>query len=117
MTDKGGPNVSEFDEALDSGRTFDEPWQAEAFALTVALHRGNVFSWPEWSEALGGEIAKSAARGEDDYFTCWLNALETLVARKGVASRERLASVAASWREAYRTTPHGQPVVLPFPQR
>lgn len=111
MTDAEDPGASTFNEAL--GRTFDEPWQAEVFALTVALHRRDVFSWTEWSEALGGEIAKSAARGEDDYFACWLNALEILAARKGVASPEQLATVAAAWREAYRITPHGQPVVLP----
>ena len=91
---------------------FDEPWQAEAFALAVALHRKGVFSWTEWSEALGDEIARSAERGEDDYFGCWLNAVEALVTRKGVASAEQLTGLAAAWRDAYATTPHGQPVLL-----
>ncbi|MYE13562.1 MAG: nitrile hydratase accessory protein [Gammaproteobacteria bacterium] len=91
---------------------FDEPWQAEAFALAVELHRKGVFSWTEWSAALGSEIARSAERGEDDYFGCWLNAVEALVTRKGVASTEQLTSLAGAWREAYATTPHGQPVRL-----
>lgn len=91
---------------------FDEPWQAEAFALAVELHRKGVFSWTEWSAALGSEIARSAERGEDDYFGCWLSAVETLVTRKGVASTEQLTGLAGAWREAYATTPHGQPVRL-----
>ena len=31
---------------------FSEPWQAEAFALVVALHERGLFSWAEWAEAL-----------------------------------------------------------------
>ncbi|RUW45405.1 nitrile hydratase accessory protein, partial [Mesorhizobium sp. M1A.F.Ca.ET.072.01.1.1] len=27
---------------------FAEPWQAEAFAITVALHDSGLFSWSEW---------------------------------------------------------------------
>lgn len=92
---------------------FDEPWQAEVFALAVELHRRGVFSWTEWSETLGNEIARTAERGEDDYFGCWLNAVEALVTRTGVASTEQLTGLAAAWREAYATTPHGQPVRLP----
>lgn len=100
------------DASLDPGRAFDEPWQAEAFALAVQLHRQGVFSWNEWSETLGAEIAKLEAAGDEDYFRCWLNAVETLVARKGLASREELAGIAAAWADAYRDTPHGEPVRL-----
>ena len=46
---------------------FDEPWQAEAFALAVTLHAAGAFSWTEWAEALSGEIrASEAKRGPDD---------------------------------------------------
>ena len=97
--------------AADRG-TFEEPWQAEAFALTVGLHAAGVFSWPEWSRTLAEEIAQLAQRGTEDYFGCWLNALETLLTEKGVATRSELSELAADWREAYRNTPHGQPVRL-----
>ena len=93
-------------------RTFDEPWQAEAFALAVQLHDQGLFSWPEWSQTLGEEIAKLAGRGEENYFLCWLNAVERLVEGKAVASKAELAGIADAWREAYRTTPHGKPVRL-----
>ncbi len=106
----GGP----FAAALASdGRTFDEPWQAEAFALAVQLHAAGVFSWQEWSRALGAEMAALNERGEEDYFLCWLNALEGLLTAKGIASPEELQGLATAWGEAYRATPHGLPVAAP----
>ena len=111
--DTAVPVPAPFADALAAdGRTFEEPWQAEAFALTVGLHAAGVFSWPEWSQTLAVEIARLAERGREDYFGCWLNALETLLTEKGVATRSELTEVAAAWREAYRRTPHGQPVRL-----
>ena len=40
---------------------FAEPWQAEAFALVVALHERGLFSWAEWAEALSREVKKPGA--------------------------------------------------------
>lgn len=107
------PLAAPFADALAAARgAFEEPWQAEAFALTVGLHAAGVFSWPEWSQTLAEEIAELAERGTEDYFGCWLNALETLLTEKGAATRSELTELAAAWRQAYRTTPHGQPVRL-----
>ena len=36
---------------------FEEPWQGEAFALVVSLHRAGHFEWGEWVAALSNEIA------------------------------------------------------------
>ena len=111
--DSAVPVPAPFADALAAdGGTFEEPWQAEAFALTVGLHAAGVFSWPEWSQTLAVEIARLAERGREDYFGCWLNALETLLTEKGVATRSDLTELAVAWREAYRSTPHGQPVRL-----
>ena len=30
-----------------SVKNFDEPWQANLFALTVSLSESRIFSWPE----------------------------------------------------------------------
>src|SRR5579862_8977484 len=30
------------------GPLFREPWEAQAFAMTLALYRKGLFSWPEW---------------------------------------------------------------------
>lgn len=104
--------ATRFEQALASGRDFEEPWHAEAFALAIQLCDQGQFSWREWSETLGSEIAELAERGGEDCFVCWLNVIETLVDRKAIASRAELASMADAWRDAYRTTPHGQPVRL-----
>ena len=30
------------------GPVFAEPWQAQAFAMTLALHQNGLFTWVEW---------------------------------------------------------------------
>jgi nitrile hydratase accessory protein len=58
-------------EAADENRgppeppVFEEPWQAQAFALAVALNGRGIFSWAEWSRALGAAIETAGAHGED----------------------------------------------------
>ena len=95
---------------------FAEPWQAEAFALAVHLHQKGAFSWTEWAAALGAELKAAADRGEPDdgsrYYQHWLAALERLVTEKGLTDRDALAARKEAWAEAYRQTPHGEPVVL-----
>ena len=101
----------------DDGPVFRAPWEAQAFGMAVALHERGAFTWPEWSARLADEIAAATAQGEDDngrrYYRHWLAALEGLVAEKGlVPDGERRARYNA-WAEAARTTPHGQPIILP----
>jgi len=86
---------------------FAEPWQASAFAMTVALHERGLFTWSEWAEELGAEV-----KSGDPYYDCWLRALETLVARKGAASQREIGETAAAWMRAAHATPHGQPIKL-----
>ncbi len=93
-------------------RVFDEPWQAEAFALVVHLQRAGAFSWPEWTQALSRQIAAAADPDGARYYEHWIAALEGLVAERGLAPRDALISRKAAWAEAYRRTPHGQPVAL-----
>jgi len=99
-------------EAAAAGAVFEEPWQAQAFALAVQLHRQGAFTWTEWARALAAEIT---AAGPDDgaaYYQRWLAALEGLVAAKGLVGAAELAARKTAWDEAYRTTPHGRPVGL-----
>lgn len=98
------------------GPVFDEPWQAQAFAMTVKLHEAGQFSWSEWAEIFGAEIAADTARGEgvgnSAYYLCWLAALEKIVARKRLMTAEELISRKEEWREASEHTPHGQPIEI-----
>jgi nitrile hydratase accessory protein len=62
---------------------FNEPWEARAFAMTLALHERGLFTWPQWAAALSREISKAQASGDadlgDTYYQHWLRALESLV--------------------------------------
>jgi hypothetical protein len=67
------------------GPVFAEPWEAQAFALAVALHERGVFTWP---------------------------ALEKLVAEKGLSDAATLQRYADAWEHAADRTPHGTPIEL-----
>jgi nitrile hydratase accessory protein len=98
------------------GPVFAEPWQAQAFALAVKLSEQGHFTWTEWAAALGAELKAAADHGEPDdgshYYQYWLAALERLVTAKGLINRAALDTRKEAWAEAYRHTPHGQPVQL-----
>jgi nitrile hydratase accessory protein len=92
---------------------FAEPWQAQAFALTVALHERGLFTWSEWAAELSRQVARpGAAQDGSDYYQHWLTALEALIAEKGLAEAKTIDALAASWRRAAHATPHGQPILL-----
>jgi nitrile hydratase accessory protein len=93
-------------------RAFEEPWQAQAFALTLDLHARGAFTWTEWAAALSRERAATSDEGGAGYYVSWLAALEALVLEKGLASKTDVDSRAQDWRRAYAATPHGMPVEL-----
>jgi len=98
------------------GPVFREPWEAQAFAMTLALHDRGLFSWPEWAAALSLEIKRAQAEGDPDtgetYYQHWLKALERLVAEKGVTTKETLTRYRDAWDHACDRTPHGKPIEL-----
>ena len=100
----------------DDGPVFRAPWEAQAFAMALALHERGVFTWSEWAEALGQEIKRAQADGDPDtgetYYRHWLATLESLVAKKGVASSELLHRYRDAWDRAADRTPHGSPIEL-----
>jgi nitrile hydratase accessory protein len=94
---------------LPNDPAFAEPWQAQAFAMTVALHERGLFTWPEWAAALSARIKLAETAG---YYENWLLALEDLITIKGVGSRSGLDDLAVAWQRAAHATPHGQPIRL-----
>jgi nitrile hydratase accessory protein len=98
------------------GPPFREPWEAQAFAMTLALCEGGVFTWGEWTAALAAEIARAQRAGDPDtgetYYRHWLAALERLVAQKGVGDASTLSRYREAWRHAALRTPHGMPIIL-----
>lgn len=98
------------------GPVFREPWEAQAFAMALALHQKGLFTWKEWAEALADEIKRAQAAGDADtgetYYRHWLVTLENLVADKNVASHATLRRYRDAWDHAADRTPHGAPIEL-----
>ena len=98
------------------GPVFREPWEAEAFAMAVALHERGLFAWSEWTAVLADEIRRAQAKGDPDtgetYYRHWLAALERIVAEKGVTDARTLGRYRGAWDRAADRTPHGTAVEL-----
>jgi len=97
----------------DEGPVFAEPWQAQAFAMTVKLHEKGAFTWSEWADTLSGEL-KAAGKNDhvDNYYLHWLSALEKLLNQKGIVQTTEREACKAAWDKAARATPHGTPIIL-----
>ena len=98
------------------GMVFREPWEAQAFAMALALYDRGVFTWSEWAAKLADEIRRAQAGGDPDtgetYYRHWLATLERMVAEKGVTSSATLHRYRQAWDHAADRTPHGQPIEL-----
>jgi nitrile hydratase accessory protein len=98
------------------GPVFREPWEAQAFAMALALHAHGLFTWPEWAASLADEIKRAQGFGDPDtgetYYRHWLANLEKLISAKGVATRDTLQRYRDAWDQAADRTPHGQPIEL-----
>ena len=108
----GNATLSRSDEEF----PLQEPWQAQALATAFSLQEAGVITAVEWSNALGAAIRRAQSAGDPDegesYYHHVLDALETLLREKGLIEARELSKRKAEWEEAYRHTPHGQPVDL-----
>lgn len=90
----------------EEGPVFKEPWEARAFALAVRLQEQGLFTWNEWAEQLGASIEAARSAGDEDrgdtYFYHWLDCLETIVTRNGLASTATLAEGKQQAHEAHQ---------------
>lgn len=98
----------------DDGPVFREPWEAQAFAMAVSLHKSGLFTWEQWTQTIGALIAadqRPDTTGER-YYEYWLSALEQLVAEKTQISSDLLKTRKSAWDRAARATPHGEVIEL-----
>ncbi len=100
----------------EDGPVFNEPWEAQAFALTVELSKQGLFSWKEWTETFAAEIIAAQLEGDPDlgdtYYQHWVKALERLITSRGRIDGRTVTDRAELWRKAYLNTPHGKPIFL-----
>jgi nitrile hydratase accessory protein len=98
------------------GPVFREPWEAQSFAMALALYDRGLFTWAEWAATLAAEIKRAQAAGDPDtgetYYRHWLAALERIVAEKGVTDAATLRKYFDAWDHAADRTPHGTPIEL-----
>lgn len=88
---------------------FSQPWQAQLFAMTVALNEAGVFTWTEWAESFAPRVRNA---DPEAYYERWLDALEALLGSRGIADQGQIPALANRWQMAARATPHGQPIEL-----
>jgi nitrile hydratase accessory protein len=109
-------NAAEQQMPGDAPHAFAEPWQADAFALVIALHQKRIFDWPEWVSAFSGqpgELPTGVDQAiESAYYLRWLAALETIARDRGLVASEEMDMRVEQWRRAYLRTPHGHPIEL-----
>ena len=72
---------------------FSAPWESRAFGLAMALAEAGVFEWETFRQALIAHIAAFEAAHPDgegwSYYSCWLAALESVLA-DGVLSGDEV---------------------------
>ena len=100
----------------ENGPVFREPWEAQSFAMVLALFERGAFTWPQWAAVLADEIERAQAAGDPDtggtYYHHWLAALERIVSERGLTDRDALLRYHDAWDHAADRTPHGSPIVL-----
>lgn len=96
--------------------SFAEPWQAQAFAMTVALNERGLFAWPEWTARFAPRLRQAEDGGDPQaYWNAWIDTLEALLIERQAFTAEALHAREHAWEEAAAATPHGQPIELARP--
>ena len=106
-----------FTNTIDDGVVFQNPWHSQLFAITVQLSETGNFSWKEFVKFFGKSLDESRLEGncldgDDDYFNCWLIALEEIIISKKLGNSNILSLLKEDWTNAYLSTPHGKPVKI-----
>jgi len=94
---------------------FDEQWQAQALGMADLLIQAELISANQWSQTLGKHLKESQAADADTmegYYQAVLHALEELIQQHDLLTHKQINLREQAWKEAYLSTPHGQPVKL-----
>ena len=103
---------------------FAEPWESRAFGLAVTLHDRRAFEWEDFRQATdrGRGPGRGGRRRGWSYYSCWLEALERLLATEGMVAagdiEDRVGQLAG--RPAghdHDTTTSTEPLRAPRPSR
>jgi nitrile hydratase accessory protein len=70
---------------------FSAPWQGRAFAMAVALHEAGRFAWDDFRRELIAELEAAGDAEPATYWSAWLRAAETVLARCQLLDRDEQA--------------------------
>lgn len=74
--------------------SFASPWAARLFGMTLAAAQKKIFSLQEFQQALIASIQLHEQDGcidsDEQYYTCWLEALQGLLEQQDLIKPERL---------------------------
>jgi len=91
---------------------FDEPWQAQSYAMTQVLIENGLMTPKSWASAFGAAIRARLASGAEDTTETYFAAIGDALMNELGLERSEVDQTMNNWRTAYETTPHGKPVVL-----
>lgn len=69
---------------------FEEPWEARAFGMVVAMHQADHFTWDAFRDRLIERIAAASDDGGEAYYESWLGALEDVTIGHGLLTDEEI---------------------------
>ena len=97
--------------------SFASPWAARLFGMTLAAAQKNIFSLQAFQQALIASIQRHEQGGcidsDEQYYTCWLEALQRLLEEHDLIEPERLGMreeqilTAAQERHDHQRSGHG----------
>ena len=116
MNNKPNYNLP-FTSKADDQIIFQSPWHSQLFVITVQLSESGNFTWKEFVDVFGKSLNRARIKnenldGNDDYFNCWLEALEEIIILKEMGNSKILSVLKNDWVNAYLSTPHGDPVKI-----
>lgn len=93
-------------------QSFDEPWQAQAYAMSQVLIESGQITPGDWAQTLGAAIKARLATGAEDTSQTYFEAVTDALTTALKMDEQEMEATAQEWRLAYETTPHGKPVNL-----
>ncbi|MEH6501188.1 MAG: nitrile hydratase accessory protein [Pseudoalteromonas distincta] len=97
--------------------SFSSPWAARLFGMTLAAAQKKLFSLQEFQQVLIESIQHheqdACIASDEQYYTCWLEALQSLLERQNLLEPERLGALEAQIMEVaqerhdHQRTGHG----------
>lgn len=91
--------------------TFQTPWSARVFGITLAASESGAFAMREFQQALiesirAHELEHGCIDGDLAYYSCWTEALAQLLQKKRIINSGDLASDEDRIREALQALQH-----------